>query len=435
MLSGKGKGPPSSKQEGKRQRKCDFGCREGGYVLAKRDEETENRLAQVIKAEPIKMPSEEFQAHNAAHYRYYVTFPGFDRRWDCFLAYDSIEVDEERIRHALSEYEEKEKEEEKKNSGMFDNDPNKGMDEKAIQAHINATKVKNISRIVIGDNMTPAWYYSPYPEPYYNLETLYICEYCLSYFACREEQVRHSYKCQMYHPPGDEIYRCDQLSMFEVNSSYERIYCENLCLMTKLFLDHKNLFNETDIFLFYVLTEYVDGAYHFVGYYSKQKESAEGYNLNCIFVLPFYQRKGYGKFLISFSFELSLIEGKLGTPEVPLSDLGFLSYLSWWSQRLVELLQKCDREEISIDEISKETAIKLSDVVMVLERLNILRYHQGQHVIFAENGYLQNLYKLAGHPPLVVKRSCLHWTPYILPGSNKVAAATPATNNHSSLSS
>lgn len=217
----------------------------------------------------------------------------------------------------------------------------------------------------------------------------------------------------MYAPPGDEIYRCDQISVFEVNSSKERVYCENLCLLSKLYLDHKNLFYETESFLFYVITEYVDDAYHFVGYFSKEKESVKGYNLNCIFVLPFYQRKGYGKFLISFSFELSLIEGKMGTPEVPLSDLGFLSYLSWWSQRLVDVLLASDREEISIADLSKETAIKQSDVVMVLERLNILRYHQGQHVVFAEKKYLEDLYKLAGRRPIAVHRDSLHWIPYL----------------------
>ncbi len=442
MMNGKGKGPLSIEQNPKKQRKWDWGkigLIEGGYVLGKRDEEEKFRLARVIKTEPIKMPPEEFQVHNDMHYRYYVTFPGLDRRWDCFISRENILVDQEQIQAAIDDYETSEKKEKDEKSTIFENDENKGMDEKAVQLHINATKVKNILRIVIGDNMTPTWYYSPYPEPYHSVETMYICEYCLSYFACREEQVRHSYKCQMYHPPGDEIYRCDQLSVFEVNSSYERIYCENLCLLSKLFLDHKNLFNETEIFLFYVLTEYVDGAYHFVGYYSKQKESVEGYNLNCIFVLPFYQRKGYGKFLITFSFELSLIEGKLGTPEVPLSDLGFLSYLSWWSQRLADLLLKCEKEEMSIDDISKETAMKLTDVVMVLERLNILRYHQGQHVIFAEKGYLEALYKLAGRPPLAITRSCLHWTPYILPGSNKMPgpalAPAPAANNHSSMSS
>ena len=117
-------------------------------------------------------------------------------------------------------------------------------------------------------------------------------------FIGREEQVRHSIKCEMNNPPGDEIYRCERISIFEVNSSKERIYCENLCLLSKLFLDHKNLFYETESFLFYILTEYVDDAYHFVGYFSKEKESVNGYNLNCIFVFPFYQRKGYG---IAFS--------------------------------------------------------------------------------------------------------------------------------------
>ena len=31
-------------------------------------------------------------------------------------------------------------------------------------------------------------------------------------------------------------------------------------------------------------------------------------------MLPSYQRKGYGKFLISFSYELSKIEGKVRRP-------------------------------------------------------------------------------------------------------------------------
>jgi GNAT superfamily N-acetyltransferase len=34
--------------------------------------------------------------------------------------------------------------------------------------------------------------------------------------------------------------------------------------------------------------------------------SADDYNLACILTLPPYQRKGYGRFLISFSYEVSL---------------------------------------------------------------------------------------------------------------------------------
>lgn len=47
--------------------------------------------------------------------------------------------------------------------------------------------------------------------------------------------------------------------------------------------------------------------------------SEEGYNLACILMLPCYQRKGYGKFLISFSYELSKIEGKVRAAQLDIS--------------------------------------------------------------------------------------------------------------------
>ena len=51
------------------------------------------------------------------------------------------------------------------------------------------------------------WYYSPYPEPYASLEKLHVCEFCLKYFGKEKTLIRHMAKCEMRHPPGDEIYR------------------------------------------------------------------------------------------------------------------------------------------------------------------------------------------------------------------------------------
>lgn len=59
----------------------------------------------------------------------------------------------------------------------------------------------------------------------------------------------------------------------------------------------------------------------------------------CILTLPPYQRKGYGKFLIAFSYELSKLEQSVGSPEKPLSDLGKLSYRSYWSWVLLDILK------------------------------------------------------------------------------------------------
>jgi hypothetical protein len=80
-----------------------------------------------------------------------------------------------------------------------------------------------------------------------------------------------------------------------------QIYCQNLCLLSKMFLDHKSLFYDVEPFLFYVMTECDDIGSRFLGYFSKEKRSPKDFNVSCIMTLPVRQRQGWGNLLIEFS--------------------------------------------------------------------------------------------------------------------------------------
>ena len=175
------------------------------------------------------------------------------------------------------------------------------------------TKVKNIELIHLGRYFIKPWYFSPYPEvktkTIHETSTLfthwirclllvqeftacpvvYICEFCLKYCkdvdALQRHRVRfiqvlefhrrilccsHSQtKCTLIHPPGNEVYRNGSTSFFEVDGRKNKSYAHNLCLLAKLFLDHKTLYYDTDPFMFYILTEFDAQGFHIVGYFSK----------------------------------------------------------------------------------------------------------------------------------------------------------------------
>lgn len=170
------------------------------------------------------------------------------------------------------------------------------------------------------------------------MKCLYVCDFCLFFCVNKKELLRHSRKCTVRHPPGDEIYRDNDIAFFEVDGTLQRVYCENLAYTSRMFLDHKNVYNTIEGFLFYILCEIKSDGYHFVGYFSKEKQMASNNNLSCILVMPFCQRGGYGKLLIEMSYCLSLIEDKPGGPERPLSDLGHRTYVSYWTRKIVKIL-------------------------------------------------------------------------------------------------
>ncbi|KAI9789984.1 MAG: Histone acetyltransferase [Peltula sp. TS41687] len=256
------------------------------------------------------------------------------------------------------------------------------------------SRVRNLSRIQMGQFEMEPWYFSPYPIEFTEEDEIYICEFCLSYHGEERQFERHRQKCTLLHPPGNEIYRDDYVSFFEVDGRRQRTWCRNLCLLSKLFLDHKTLYYDVDPFLFYCMTTRDQHGCHLVGYFSKEKESAEGYNVACILTLPQYQRKGFGRLLIAFSYELSKREGRHGSPEKPLSDLGLLGYRAYWQETIVDLLLQDTRTEVTVDELAALTSMTSNDVLHTLQNLNMMRYNKGQHVIVLTNAILEQKNKM-----------------------------------------
>ncbi|KAA0188094.1 Histone acetyltransferase, partial [Fasciolopsis buskii] len=222
-------------------------------------------------------------------------------------------------------------------------------------------------------------------------------------------------KCTLRHPPGNEIYRKQPHSFFEIDERKNKTYAQHLCLLAKFFVDHNTLYYDTYPFLFHVLCEIDSLGFHLVGYFSKEKRPSEDYNVACILVLPPFQCKGYGKFLIEFSYELSKLEGKSGSPEKSLSDLGLLSCRSYWAQTILELLLTCKSSEpgqepaLSINEIVERTAIKRDDVIATLSHPSVLCYVKGQHVIYLSRELIDSHQKSMSRRALHVDPKLIQW--------------------------
>ncbi|KAH6580561.1 hypothetical protein BASA61_009573 [Batrachochytrium salamandrivorans] len=271
-------------------------------------------------------------------------------------------------------------------------------------------RVKNINRICMGKFEIDTWYFAPYPESFVELDMLHLCEFCLEPVGTMRMLARHRTKCTLRHPPGNEIYRNADLSFFEIDGRKQRRYCRNLCLLSKLFLDHKTLYYDADPFLFYLMTKSDDRGMHLVGYFSKEKQSAEEYNVACILTLPQFQRMGYGKLLIQFSYELSKIEKKTGSPEKPLSDLGLLSYRSYWADIIIDLIHHIKRD-ITVTEISEMTSITPDDIMHTLQTMDLLKYYHGQFVLYLSEKSIKYYEKNEAKRKVRIDPACLSWTP------------------------
>ncbi|CAF0890988.1 unnamed protein product [Didymodactylos carnosus] len=276
--------------------------------------------------------------------------------------------------------------------------------------------------IVFGNDLIKTWYSSSYPQEYARVPRLFICEFCLKYMKCEEVYERHRQNCQSHHPPANEIYHKENISVFEVDGNISRIYCQNLCLLAKLFLDHKTLYYDVEPFLFYVLTRNDQNGCHFIGYFSKEKHCPQKYNLSCITVLPNCQRKGYGRFLIELSYLLSRKEWQVGTPEKPLSDLGRRTYETYWKYKIIKQLldyNHYNKVHCNLKQIMYDTGMATDDIIDAMQNLRILTMKtDGKPVITFDVDHFELLLKQENDKHknwIMLDPEFLRWTPVLTP--------------------
>ncbi|CDJ38909.1 MYST-family histone acetyltransferase-A, putative [Eimeria tenella] len=314
-------------------------------------------------------------------YDYYVHFLGLDRRLDCWRCWSELRETREELPPEGPVAEKGETD---------DEDEHAGLDEEYLREHEEATKLKTVERISIGSHLVDCWYFSPYPAEVQDVPVLFICEFCLSFFVHESEMQRHALCCECRHPPGNEIYRDDRVSMFEVDGTHCRVYCENLCFLSKLFLDHKTLRHPVNLFVFYVMTEYDSKGHHITGYFSKEKHSKN--NLSCLLTLPQRERRA-------------------GGPERPLSDLGRATYFAYWTEQLLALL-KPPRNRVSLQELSEATSIEFQDVLACLEKQGVLQIKGDCCFLLLPPEKAEALRRSIGRPSRQVVQEALHWVPY-----------------------
>lgn len=350
---------------------------------------------------------------------------------------------------------------------------------------------RNIDQVVLGELCFSTWYYSPYPDSIISSSpdtngkdiemgnghgitttdggsgsgnifggskagitcpTLYICPLCFLYtpssssYSTHLALHLHRHRAAGYgddqpiEPVPDsafKVYEHGGYSVWEVDGEKEKLYCQNLSLLGKLWLEQKSVFFDTGGFGYYVLTheeeadvgrggrvgggvkaggkrksksggdEEVEKGLLFgikvLGFFSKEDLSWDSNNLACILILPPWQKRQLGQLLMGVSYKLSGWEwegGVIGGPEKPLSSMGKRSYTRFWAERVARyvlgMTEDSDqlrafegqsarrvkggnrREEVSVRELGERTGMLVEDVVCALQEMDVCEIRKGQ---------------------------------------------------------
>ncbi|CDH14671.1 probable Histone acetyltransferase SAS2 [Zygosaccharomyces bailii ISA1307] len=208
----------------------------------------------------------------------------------------------------------------------------------------------------------------------YWLNTLYVCEYCFKYTNKEESLAGHAPHCEFKkRPPGRIKYKSPDFTIRRVKGAKHRLFCQCLCLFTKLFLDNKSMYFKVDHYDFYIV--YENNSTKPMGFFSKDLVSYFRNNLACVLVFPPYQRRQLGTLLLDFSYAISKFEGLISGPETPLSPFGLIGYLKYWSMKICWHLTEGELaklERVTLENISAVTGFRIGDIITTLKYLGCL---------------------------------------------------------------
>ncbi|KAH3674291.1 hypothetical protein WICPIJ_009602 [Wickerhamomyces pijperi] len=212
-------------------------------------------------------------------------------------------------------------------------------------------------------------------EPW--LDKLYVCDYCFKYTDSMGQYQQHYQYCESLQKEfvfGKISYRDSKHTIRKIKGSKHKLFCQNLSLFTKLYLDNKSVFFDVDHFQYFII--YDNFSLKPLGFFSMELLSLERNNLACILIFPPYQRQRLGRKLIEFSYALSRSQYLISGPEKPLSPFGLVGYLRYWSDVIGRLfLEKgvlANVETVTIDQISSITGFRCEDVDMTLRYMEVL---------------------------------------------------------------
>ncbi len=94
-----------------------------------------------------------------------------------------------------------------------------------------------------------------------------------------------------------------------------------------------------------------------------------------------------------------------------MSDLGKISYRSYWAYVILKFFQEnIHTQSLSLNDIGKMTGIRTEDILSTLHALNFIRYWKGQHVIQLSVKEIEVQLKIAKKIRMC-DANCLSWWP------------------------